>query len=126
MKLDDIMKELIQHLEDLKLLTTDDQLYKADEIWDRLLDLLLELEEQNRKSTNVLQRLQSIGLEDIAAKYLEYNRPSLQIEVMKFTAVFLRMVYSNNEFKISQRLSNQIVQLMQSPSRQVKMAASHD
>ncbi|EGF79401.1 hypothetical protein BATDEDRAFT_89805 [Batrachochytrium dendrobatidis JAM81] len=49
MKLDDIMKELIQHLEDLELLTTDDQLYKADEIWDRLLDLLLELEEQNRR-----------------------------------------------------------------------------
>ncbi|KAJ8330323.1 hypothetical protein O5D80_001324 [Batrachochytrium dendrobatidis] len=123
MKLDDVMKELIQHMEDLKLLTTDDQLYKADEIWDRLLALLLELEEQNRKSTDVLQRLQSIGLEDITAKYLEYNRPSLQIEVMKFTAVFLRMVYSNNEFKVSQRLSNQIVQCMQSPSRQVKIAA---
>ncbi|KAK5664863.1 hypothetical protein QVD99_008403 [Batrachochytrium dendrobatidis] len=43
MKLDDIMKELIQHKEDLKLLTTDDQLYKADEIWDRLLDLIQEL-----------------------------------------------------------------------------------
>ncbi|OAJ37376.1 hypothetical protein BDEG_21407 [Batrachochytrium dendrobatidis JEL423] len=91
MKLDDIMKELIQRLEDLELLTTDAQLYKADEIWDRLLVLILELEEQNRKSTDVLQRLQSIGLEDITAKYLEYNRPSLQIEVMKFTAVFLRM-----------------------------------
>ncbi|KAK5665535.1 hypothetical protein QVD99_007881 [Batrachochytrium dendrobatidis] len=48
MKLDDIMKELIQRLEDLKLLTTDAQLYKADEIWDRLLVLILELEEQNR------------------------------------------------------------------------------
>ncbi|EGF83580.1 hypothetical protein BATDEDRAFT_22394 [Batrachochytrium dendrobatidis JAM81] len=78
MKLDDIMKELIQRLEDLELLTTDAQLYKADEIWDRLLVLILELEEQNRKSTDVLQRLQSIGLEDITAKYLEYNRPSLQ------------------------------------------------
>ncbi|KAL5035358.1 hypothetical protein RTP6_7750 [Batrachochytrium dendrobatidis] len=33
------------------------------------------------------------------------------------------MVYYDGRFKISQRLSNQIVQLMQSPSRQVKMAA---
>ncbi|EGF79666.1 hypothetical protein BATDEDRAFT_89392 [Batrachochytrium dendrobatidis JAM81] len=48
MKLDDIMKEFIKHLEDLELLTTDAQLYKADEIWDRLLDLILELKQQNR------------------------------------------------------------------------------
>ncbi|OAJ44660.1 hypothetical protein BDEG_27870 [Batrachochytrium dendrobatidis JEL423] len=74
----DVMKELIQHLEDLKLLTTDAQLYKADEIWDRLLVLILELEEQNYKSTDVVPRLQRIKLEDITAKYLEYNRPSLQ------------------------------------------------
>ncbi|KAJ8326336.1 hypothetical protein O5D80_005095 [Batrachochytrium dendrobatidis] len=125
MKLDDVMKELIQHMEDLKLLTTDTQLYKADEIWDRLLVLLLELEEQNRmtESTDVLHRLQSIGLEDITAKYLEYNRPSLQIKVMEFTAVFLIMVYSDDQFKISHRLSNQIAQLMQSSNRQVKMMA---
>ncbi|OAJ43228.1 hypothetical protein BDEG_26602 [Batrachochytrium dendrobatidis JEL423] len=38
------------------------------------------------ESTDVMQRLQSIGLEDITAEYLEYNRPSLQIKVMKFTA----------------------------------------
>ncbi|OAJ39247.1 hypothetical protein BDEG_23109 [Batrachochytrium dendrobatidis JEL423] len=69
----DIMKEFIKHLEDLELLTTDDQLDKADEIWDRLLVLLLELEEQNR-----MQHLQRIGLEDIITKYLEYNQPSLQ------------------------------------------------
>ncbi|OAJ45438.1 hypothetical protein BDEG_28578 [Batrachochytrium dendrobatidis JEL423] len=123
MQLDDIMKELIQHLEDLKLLTTDAQVYKADEIWDRLLDLLLELEEHDSLSTYVAPRLQSIGLEDITVKYLEYNRPSLQIKVMKFTAVFLRMMYSNNEFKISHRLNNQFAQLMQSPSRRVKMIA---
>ncbi|EGF76031.1 hypothetical protein BATDEDRAFT_93108 [Batrachochytrium dendrobatidis JAM81] len=30
------------------------------------------------ESTDVMQRLQSIGLEDITAEYLEYNRPSLQ------------------------------------------------
>ncbi|KAJ8330011.1 hypothetical protein O5D80_001589 [Batrachochytrium dendrobatidis] len=88
MRLNDIMKELIQHLEGLELLTTDDQLYKADEIWDRLLDLLLELYNHSYKSTDVLQRLQSIGLEDITAEYLEYNRPSLQIKVMEFAAVF--------------------------------------
>ncbi|KAJ8323469.1 hypothetical protein O5D80_007786 [Batrachochytrium dendrobatidis] len=126
MKLDDIMKELIQRLEDLKLLTTDDQLYKADEIWDRLLVLILELKEQNYSSTDVVHRLQSIELEDITAKYLEYNRPSLQIKVMEFTTVFLRMVYSDDQFKVSHRLNNQLVQLMQSPNRQVKMMASHD
>ncbi|KAJ8326087.1 hypothetical protein O5D80_005448 [Batrachochytrium dendrobatidis] len=120
------MKELIQRLEDLKLLTTDAQLYKVDEIWDRLLVLLLELKQQNRKSTDVMQRLQSIGLQDIITKYLEYNRPSLQIKVMEFTTVFLRMVYSDDQFKISHRLSNQLAQCMQSPSRQVKMMASHD
>ncbi|OAJ44634.1 hypothetical protein BDEG_27844 [Batrachochytrium dendrobatidis JEL423] len=93
MKLDDVMKELIQHMEDLKLLTTDAQLYKADEIWDRLLDLLLELEEHDSltESTDALQRLQNIGLQDITAKYLEYNRPSLQIKVMEFTTVFANM-----------------------------------
>ncbi|KAJ8329688.1 hypothetical protein O5D80_002250 [Batrachochytrium dendrobatidis] len=117
------MKELIQRLEDLELLTTDDQLYKADEIWDRLLELILELKKHDYSSTDVLQRLQSIELEDIIAKYLEYNRPSLQIKVMEFTTVFLRMVYSDDQFKISQRLSNQIAQLMQSPNRQVKMMA---
>ncbi|KAJ8322453.1 hypothetical protein O5D80_001576 [Batrachochytrium dendrobatidis] len=126
MKLDDIMKELIQRLEDLKLLTTDDQLYKADEIWDRLLVLILELEEQNHKSTDLVPRLQSIELEDITVKYLEYNRPSLQIKVMEFTTVFLRMMYGDDQFKVSHRLSNQLSQLMQSPNRQVKMAASHD
>ncbi|EGF80340.1 hypothetical protein BATDEDRAFT_88836 [Batrachochytrium dendrobatidis JAM81] len=47
----------------------------------------------------MITRLQSIGLEDIAAEYLEYNRPSLQIEVMKFTAVFLSMVYYDDDFK---------------------------
>ncbi|KAJ8330576.1 hypothetical protein O5D80_001551 [Batrachochytrium dendrobatidis] len=123
MKLDDIMKELIQRLEDLKLLTTDDQLYKADEIWDRLLVLILELEEQNHKSTDLVPRLQSIELEDITVKYLEYNRPSLQIKVMEFTTVFLRMMYGDDQFKVSHRLSNQLSQLMQSPNRQVKMAA---
>ncbi|EGF76531.1 hypothetical protein BATDEDRAFT_28505 [Batrachochytrium dendrobatidis JAM81] len=123
MQLDDIMKELIQHLEDLKLLTADAQVYKADEIWDRLLDLIQEL---YNHSYNVVQRLQSIELQDITVKYLEYNRPSLQIKVMEFTVVFLRMTYSDDQFKVSQRLSNQIVQLMQSPNRQVKMAASHD
>ncbi|EGF78486.1 hypothetical protein BATDEDRAFT_90670 [Batrachochytrium dendrobatidis JAM81] len=79
------MKELIKHLEDLKLLTTDAQLYKADEIWDRLLVLILELYNQNRRSTDALQRLQSIELQDIITKYLEYNRPSLQVKVMEFT-----------------------------------------
>ncbi|EGF84276.1 hypothetical protein BATDEDRAFT_85330 [Batrachochytrium dendrobatidis JAM81] len=74
----DIMKELVQHMEDLKLLTTDAQLYKADEIWVRLLALLQELKQQGYRSTDVLLRLQSIELEDITAKYLEYNRPSLQ------------------------------------------------
>ncbi|KAK5666802.1 hypothetical protein QVD99_006855, partial [Batrachochytrium dendrobatidis] len=73
MKLDDNMKELIQHLEDLKLLTTDAQLHKADEIWGRLLVLIMKLRKQN-----YTPRLQSIGLEDITVKYLEYNRPSLQ------------------------------------------------
>ncbi|KAJ8326658.1 hypothetical protein O5D80_005386 [Batrachochytrium dendrobatidis] len=119
----DVMKELIQHMEDLKLLTTDAQLHKADEIWGRLLVLILELEEQNRKSTDVVKHLQSIELQDIITKYLEYNRPSLQIKVMKFTAVFLRMVYYDSQFKVSQRLSNQHSQLMQSPNCQVKMAA---
>ncbi|EGF80103.1 hypothetical protein BATDEDRAFT_35065 [Batrachochytrium dendrobatidis JAM81] len=119
----DGIRKLIQHLEDLKLLTTDDQLHKADEIWGRLLVLILELEEQNRKSTDVVKHLWSIGLEDITAKYLEYNRPSLQIKVMKFTTVFAIMVYSNNEFKISHRLNNQHSQLMQSPNCQVKIAA---
>ncbi|EGF83692.1 hypothetical protein BATDEDRAFT_86069 [Batrachochytrium dendrobatidis JAM81] len=69
----DNMKELIQRLEDLKLLTTDAQLHKADEIWGRLLVLILKLRKQN-----YTPRLQSIGLEDITVKYLEYNRPSLQ------------------------------------------------
>ncbi|KAJ8330531.1 hypothetical protein O5D80_001509 [Batrachochytrium dendrobatidis] len=126
MKLDDAMKELIQHLEDLELLTTDAQLYKAEQTWDRLLVLLQELRKQNRKSTDVMHRLQSIELQDIITKYLEYNRPSLQIKVMEFTTVFLGILYSNNEFKISQRLSNQLSQLMQSPNRQVKIATSHD
>ncbi|KAK6098491.1 hypothetical protein MT418_8432 [Batrachochytrium dendrobatidis] len=112
------MKELIQHLEDLKLLTTDDQLHKADEIWGRLLVLIMKLRKQN-----YTPRLQSIGLEDITVKYLEYNRPSLQIKIMEFATVFLRMMYSNNEFKVSHRLSNQIAQLMQSSNRQVKIAA---
>ncbi|KAJ8329933.1 hypothetical protein O5D80_002119 [Batrachochytrium dendrobatidis] len=109
MKLDDIMKELIQRLEDLKLLTTDDQLYKADKIWDRLLVLIMELEEQGYRYKVILPRLQSIGLEDITAKYLEYNRPSLQIKVMEFTTVFLRMVYYDSQFKVSYRLSNQLL-----------------
>ncbi|KAK5668195.1 hypothetical protein QVD99_005232 [Batrachochytrium dendrobatidis] len=123
MELDDVMKELIQHLEDLKLLTTDAQLHKADEIWDRLLVLIMELEEQNYKSTDVLQRLQSIGLQDIITKYLEYNRPSLQIKVMEFTTVFLGILYSDDDFKVSQRLDNQLSQLMQSSNRQVKIMA---
>ncbi|KAK6091202.1 hypothetical protein MT418_8594 [Batrachochytrium dendrobatidis] len=122
----DVMKEFIKHLEDLKLLTTDAQLHKAGQIWDRLLVLLLELKEQDYRSTYVMQRLQSIGLEDIAAEYLEYNQPSLQIKIMEFAIVFASMMYSNNEFKVSQRLSNQLAQLMQSPNRQVEMAASHD
>ncbi|EGF77268.1 hypothetical protein BATDEDRAFT_91961 [Batrachochytrium dendrobatidis JAM81] len=126
MKLDDVMKELIQHMEDLKLLTTDAQLYKADEIWDRLLDLLLELDKQNYNYMDVVPRLQNIGLQDITAKYLEYNRPSLQIKVMEFTTVFANMVYSDDRFKVSHRLSNQLSQCMQSPNRQVKIAASHD
>ncbi|KAJ8322617.1 hypothetical protein O5D80_008721 [Batrachochytrium dendrobatidis] len=112
------MKEFIKHLEDLELLTTDDQLDKADEIWDRLLVLLLELEEQNR-----MQHLQRIELEDIITKYLEYNQPSLQIKVMEFTTVFLGILYSDDQFKVSHRLNNQLAQLMQSPNRQVKMAA---
>ncbi|KAJ8324075.1 hypothetical protein O5D80_007284 [Batrachochytrium dendrobatidis] len=123
MKWIDVMKELIKHLEDLKLLTTDAQLYKADEIWDRLLVLILELKEHNYRSTDALQRLQSIELQDIITKYLEYNRPSLQVKVMEFTKVFLSIVHYDDQFKISHRLSNQIVQLMQSPSRQVKMMA---
>ncbi|KAJ8326070.1 hypothetical protein O5D80_005432 [Batrachochytrium dendrobatidis] len=122
----DVMKELIQHLEDLKLLTTDDQLHKADEIWDRLLVLIQELKKHDYISTDVMQRLQSIGLEDITAEYLEYNRPSLQIKIMEFTTVFLSIVYYDDQFKVSHRLSNQLAQCMQSPSRQVKMAASHD
>ncbi|KAK6091371.1 hypothetical protein MT418_8554 [Batrachochytrium dendrobatidis] len=117
------MKEFIKHLEDLKLLTTDAQLHKAGQIWDRLLVLLLELKEQDYRSTYVMQRLQSIGLEDIAAEYLEYNQPSLQIKIMEFAIVFASMMYSDNEFKVSQRLSNQLAQLMQSPNRQVEMAA---
>ena len=47
MELDDNMKELIQRLEDLKLLTTDAQLHKADEIWGRLLVLIMKLRKQN-------------------------------------------------------------------------------
>ncbi|KAK6093365.1 hypothetical protein MT418_8464 [Batrachochytrium dendrobatidis] len=70
-----------------------------------------------------MQRLQSIGLEDIAAKYLEYNRPSLQVKIMEFTTVFLSMVYYDDDFKVSHRLSNQLAQCMQSSSRQVKMMA---
>ncbi|EGF83716.1 hypothetical protein BATDEDRAFT_21132 [Batrachochytrium dendrobatidis JAM81] len=104
----DSIRKLIQHLEDLKLLTTDDQLYKADEIWDRLLDLIQELYNRSYKSTDVLQRLQNIGLQDITAKYLEYNRPSLQIKVMEFTTVFASMMYSYDRLKPSQRLNNQI------------------
>ncbi|KAK6092586.1 hypothetical protein MT418_8485 [Batrachochytrium dendrobatidis] len=123
MELDDIMKELIKYLEDLKLLTADAQLYKADEIWDKLLVLLLELKKHNYKSTYVLQRLQSIGLEDITAEHLEYNQPSLQIKVMKFTTAFLGIVHSDYHFKVSQRLNNQLAQCMQSPNRQVKMMA---
>ncbi|KAK6092351.1 hypothetical protein MT418_8488 [Batrachochytrium dendrobatidis] len=42
---------------------------------------------------------------------------------MEFTVVFLRMVYYNHEFKVSQRLNNQLAQCMQSPNRQVKMMA---
>ncbi|KAJ8325382.1 hypothetical protein O5D80_006318 [Batrachochytrium dendrobatidis] len=121
MKSNDIMKELIQHMDDLKLLTTDTQVYKADETWDRLLVLLLELEEQNR-----MQHLQRIELEDIITKYLEYNQPSLQIKVMEFTTVFLSMTYGDYRFKVFHRLSNQLAQLMQSPNRQVKITASHD
>ncbi|KAJ8330708.1 hypothetical protein O5D80_001221 [Batrachochytrium dendrobatidis] len=120
------MKEFIKHLEDLKLLTTDTQLYKADEIWDRLLVLIQVFYNYRSKFKDIVKRLQSTQLEDITAKYLEYNRPSLQIKVMEFTAVFLIMVYYDHEFKVSQRLSNQLAQLMQSPNRQVKMAASHD
>ncbi|EGF77502.1 hypothetical protein BATDEDRAFT_91744 [Batrachochytrium dendrobatidis JAM81] len=78
MELDDVMKELIQHKEDLKLLTTDAQLYKADEIWDRLLVLIMELKQHNCNFKVIVPRLQSIGLQDITADYLEYNRPSLQ------------------------------------------------
>ncbi|KAJ8331811.1 hypothetical protein O5D80_000116 [Batrachochytrium dendrobatidis] len=118
MKSNDIMKELIQHMDDLKLLTTDTQVYKADETWDRLLVLLLELEEQNR-----MQHLQRIELEDIITKYLEYNQPSLQIKVMEFTTVFLSMTYGDYRFKVFHRLSNQLAQLMQSPNRQVKITA---
>ncbi|KAK5666557.1 hypothetical protein QVD99_006632 [Batrachochytrium dendrobatidis] len=112
------MKELIKHLEDLKLLTTDAQLHKADEIWYKLLDLIMELKQQD-----YMQHLQSIELQDIITKYLEYNRPSLQIKVMEFTTVFLGILYSDYRFKVSHRLSNQLSQLMQSPNRQVKMAA---
>ncbi|XJO73829.1 hypothetical protein BDV3_004745 [Batrachochytrium dendrobatidis] len=50
-------------------------------------------------STDVLLRLQSIELEDITAKYLEYNRPSLQVKVMEFTKVFAIVVYYDHEFK---------------------------
>ncbi|KAK5667753.1 hypothetical protein QVD99_005598 [Batrachochytrium dendrobatidis] len=117
------MKEFIKHLEDLKLLTTDTQLYKADEIWDRLLVLIQVFYNYRSKFKDIVKRLQSTQLEDITAKYLEYNRPSLQIEVMEFATVFLRMMYSNNEFKVSHRLSNQIAQLMQSSNRQVKIMA---
>ncbi|KAL5039998.1 hypothetical protein RTP6_7825 [Batrachochytrium dendrobatidis] len=123
MQSNDNMKELIQHLEDLKLLTADAQLHKADEIWVRLLELIMELKQQDYRSTDVVQRLQSTQLEDIAAKYLEYNRPSLQIKVMEFTTVFANMVYSDDRFKVSHRLSNQLSQCMQSPNRQVKMMA---
>ncbi|KAK6092094.1 hypothetical protein MT418_8491 [Batrachochytrium dendrobatidis] len=74
-------------------------------------------------STDVLQRLQSIELENITAKYLEYNRPSLQIKIMEFAIVFASMMYCDSQFKVSQRLSNQLAQLMQSPNRRVKMIA---
>ncbi|KAK6097484.1 hypothetical protein MT418_8568 [Batrachochytrium dendrobatidis] len=121
MKWIDVMKEFIKHLEDLKRLTTDDQPHKADEIWDRLHVLLQELKEHDYSYEDVLQRLQSIELQDIITKHLEYNRPSLQIKVMEFAAVFSNMVYSDDDFKVSHRLSNQLSQLMQSPSRQVKM-----
>ncbi|OAJ38744.1 hypothetical protein BDEG_22649 [Batrachochytrium dendrobatidis JEL423] len=97
MKLDDIMKEFIKHLEDLELLTTDAQLYKADEIWDRLLDLILELKQQNRKSTDVMHRLQSIELQDIITKYLEYNRPSLQ--AIKTCTEFYKYKRWSQEYK---------------------------
>ncbi|EGF78806.1 hypothetical protein BATDEDRAFT_26127 [Batrachochytrium dendrobatidis JAM81] len=94
MQSNDIMKELIKHLEDLKLLTTDAQLHKADEIWYKLLDLIMELKQQD-----YMQHLQSIELQDIITKYLEYNRPSLQIKVMEFTTVFLGILYSDYRFK---------------------------
>ncbi|KAK6092667.1 hypothetical protein MT418_8486 [Batrachochytrium dendrobatidis] len=42
---------------------------------------------------------------------------------MEFTTVFLRMMYSYDRLKPSQRLNNQLAQLMQSPNRQVKIAA---
>ncbi|XJO75165.1 hypothetical protein BDV3_005884 [Batrachochytrium dendrobatidis] len=98
MKLDDNMKELIQRLEDLKLLTTDDQLYKADEIWDRLLPLLQELKEHGYMtgSTDVVQHLWSIGLEDITAEYLEYNQPSLQIKPTCTTHAIIKPSSQNN------------------------------
>ncbi|KAK6095730.1 hypothetical protein MT418_8622 [Batrachochytrium dendrobatidis] len=70
-----------------------------------------------------MHRLQSIGLEDIAAKYLEYNQPSLQVKVMKFTTVFLSIVHYDGRLKVSHQLNNQLVQLMQSPNRQVKLMA---
>ncbi|EGF81719.1 hypothetical protein BATDEDRAFT_23277 [Batrachochytrium dendrobatidis JAM81] len=120
------MKEFIKHLEDLKLLTTDTQLHKADEIWGKLHVLIPELIKHGYKFKDIVQHLQSIGLQDIITKYLEYNRPSLQIKVMEFAAVFASMVYYNHEFKVSHRLSNQLAQLIQSSNRQVKMMASHD
>ncbi|KAK6091594.1 hypothetical protein MT418_8537 [Batrachochytrium dendrobatidis] len=42
---------------------------------------------------------------------------------MEFTVVFLRMTYGDYRFKVFHRLNNQLVQLMQSPNRQVKMMA---
>ncbi|EGF77483.1 hypothetical protein BATDEDRAFT_36048 [Batrachochytrium dendrobatidis JAM81] len=95
----DIMKEFIKHLEDLELLTTDAQLYKADEIWDRLLVLIMELKQHNCNFKVIVPRLQSIGLQDIITDYLEYNRPSLQVKVMEFTKVFAIVVYYDHEFK---------------------------
>ncbi|XJO73065.1 hypothetical protein BDV3_004097 [Batrachochytrium dendrobatidis] len=48
--------------------------------------------------TDVAPRLQSIELQDIITKYLEYNRPSLQIEVMEFTTVFLIKMMAINAY----------------------------
>ncbi|OAJ32880.1 hypothetical protein BDEG_28756 [Batrachochytrium dendrobatidis JEL423] len=56
----DVMKEFIKHLEDLKLLTTDDQLHKAGQIWDRLLVLLLELKQQGYIAVGFIENLQTM------------------------------------------------------------------